>query len=93
MTDPLTAETPLPFTAEQLAEQISDVLAANYYEPEGELADITVEALGDHDLGQVIWVTAPGSRQRYAVAIIPYTPEDELSPHTVVASVVPVDPA
>jgi hypothetical protein len=67
--EPSTAESPLPWTTDALSVQISDVLARNFYEPEGALADVDYEganADGDH----VVWVGSDGSPVRIVVIVV-----------------------
>jgi hypothetical protein len=66
---PSTAESPLAWTAEEIATQISDVLAENYYEPEGELAEVDYEG-PDENGNYVIWVSSPGSSRQIAVVVV-----------------------
>jgi hypothetical protein len=69
MTHPSTAESPMPWTADALANHISDVLAENYYEPEGALPEVGIETPEEEDK-RVIWVESPGSTLRMAVVVV-----------------------
>ncbi len=69
MPDPSSAESPLSFTAETVAGQVADALAQNYYEPSGDLADVSSEG-PDEDDAHVVWLESTGSSRHIAVVVV-----------------------
>lgn len=89
MSDPITAEEPLPWTPHQLAEQISAELENNYYEPQGEPAVVSYDPEESQADAQVLWVDVPGADRQMVVAVLGYE-QDPGTDYTVDVAVRPV---
>ncbi|MDP9432631.1 MAG: hypothetical protein M3P91_07985 [Actinomycetota bacterium] len=86
------AEGALQWTAEEIANQISDRLSDNYFLPQGEPPDLASDDVGSDDHHKVIWLDSPGAEERFAVVVLGYTPSEDsaAATYTVRAEVVPV---
>lgn len=70
MTHPSTAESPVAWTADSVATLVSDLLAQNYFAPEGALADVGYE--GPDETGAcTVWLDSPGAAERLALIVVP----------------------
>jgi len=76
MTHASTADSPLSWSAGAVAAQISDVLAENYYQPEGDLAGVGYEG-PDPDGVHTLWVESPGSPVRIVVVVVPVADDSD----------------
>jgi hypothetical protein len=74
MTDASTAESPLPWTADAVATHISDVLAGNYFAPEGALPDVGYQGPDDEG-AYVVWVESSGTPVQIAVVVMEVEPD------------------